>query len=155
MGEARGKQSKARSVYIAVIIRSTPLTRRFAHRSATFAVAVNTNSFISDAWYLHGATLPTGVLSNDAVTTLNWIQAWLQYVTLYSNFVPLSLYVTLEVITFSLQYFVESDSEMHYTQDDGRFETARVSRGYGTNVQISRIPPLFVMSTLPTFRGPF
>ena len=93
-------------------------------------MAVNTNTFIDDAWYLHGATATTGELRNDAVSTLNWAQAWLQFVTLFSNFVPLSLYVTLEVITFSLQYFITTDTTMHYTQPDtGKHETAVARSG--------------------------
>ena len=54
----------------------------------------------------------------------NFLQMWLLFVTLLNNFVPLSLYVTLEIVTFSLMWFINNDRTMYHTKTD----TAAVSR---------------------------
>ena len=45
-------------------------------------------------------------------------QMWLLYITLLNNFVPLSLYVTLEIITFLLIYFIDNDINMYHGETD-------------------------------------
>ena len=45
-------------------------------------------------------------------------QMWLLYITLLNNFVPLSLYVTLEIITFFLIYFIDNDLNMYHDETD-------------------------------------
>uniref|UniRef100_A0A7S2VCJ9 P-type sodium-transporting ATPase4 n=1 Tax=Entomoneis paludosa TaxID=265537 RepID=A0A7S2VCJ9_9STRA len=45
--------------------------------------------------------------------TRNWMQFFLLYVTLLTNFIPLSLYVTVEVITFCMLAFVYVDLQMY------------------------------------------
>ena len=60
--------------------------------------------------------------------TQNWIQMFFLYVTLLSNFVPLSLYVTVEMCNFFLLYLVYVDVEMY----DDRTDTRAVARS--TNI---------------------
>jgi len=43
----------------------------------------------------------------------NWVQLFFLYVTLLNNFVPLSLYVTVELITFCMLVFVYVDVDMY------------------------------------------
>lgn len=43
----------------------------------------------------------------------NWVQYFFLYVTLLSNFIPLSMYVTVEVVTFCMLWFVYSDLKMY------------------------------------------
>jgi magnesium-transporting ATPase (P-type) len=53
-------------------------------------------------------------------TTQNWLQMFLLYITLLSNFVPLSLYVTVEMCNFFLLYLVYTDLEMYDDKTDTR-----------------------------------
>jgi magnesium-transporting ATPase (P-type) len=78
----------------------------------------------TQAWpYLPDLTIPEWTPD-----TQNWIQMFLLYVTLLSNFVPLSLYVTVELCNFFLLYLVFVDIEMY----DDRTDTRAVARS--TNV---------------------
>jgi magnesium-transporting ATPase (P-type) len=43
----------------------------------------------------------------------NWLQFFFLYVTLLNNFIPLSLYVTVEFITFCMLWFIYADREMY------------------------------------------
>ena len=45
--------------------------------------------------------------------TNNWMQFFLMYITLLNNFIPLSLYVSVEMVQFVLLWFVYSDVEMY------------------------------------------
>jgi len=49
-----------------------------------------------------------------------WIQVFFLFVTLLNNFVPLSLYVTVEIITAVLRYFINLDIEMYHARTDTR-----------------------------------
>mmetsp|Transcript_15351 Transcript_15351/g.38040 ORF Transcript_15351/g.38040 Transcript_15351/m.38040 type:complete len:1784 (+) Transcript_15351:307-5658(+) len=61
-------------------------------------------------------------------STQNWFQMFFLYVTLLSNFVPLSMYVTVEMINFFFLWLVYNDVEMY----DDRTDTRAVARS--TNV---------------------
>lgn len=50
----------------------------------------------------------------------NWFQMFFLYITLLSNFVPLSLYVTVEMVNFFLLYLVYVDQEMYDDRTDTR-----------------------------------
>jgi len=54
----------------------------------------------------------------------NFIQMWLLFITLLNNYVPLSLYVTLEVVTFCLMWYINNDLSMYHKKTD----TAAMSR---------------------------
>jgi magnesium-transporting ATPase (P-type) len=43
----------------------------------------------------------------------NWLQYFFMYVTLLTNFVPLSLYITVEFITFTMLWFIYVDLDMY------------------------------------------
>jgi magnesium-transporting ATPase (P-type) len=45
--------------------------------------------------------------------TSNWVQYFCMYITLLSNFIPLSMYVTVELITFMMLWFVQADKDMY------------------------------------------
>lgn len=53
-------------------------------------------------------------------TTNNLLQYFLMFVTLLSNFVPLSMYVTLEMVNFVCLWLVYVDSEMYDSKTDTR-----------------------------------
>ena len=53
-------------------------------------------------------------------TTDNVFQNFLMFITLLSNFVPLSLYVTLEVVNFFCLWLVYADPEMYDPETDTR-----------------------------------
>lgn len=50
----------------------------------------------------------------------NWLQFFLQFITLVSNMIPLSLYVTIEMIQFIMVWFVYNDLEMYDDTTDTR-----------------------------------
>ncbi|KAL7575732.1 hypothetical protein ACA910_003065 [Epithemia clementina (nom. ined.)] len=87
---------------------------------ATAAVLTNNNEF-DDLWYAGFNTntsepwpyLPNLDPPQWNTSTNNWIQFFLLYVTLLTNFIPLSLYVTVEFITFCMLAFVYIDLNMY------------------------------------------
>lgn len=85
----------------------------------------NTNT--SAAWpYLAGVGIDTA--PKWTTKSNNIVQQFFLFVTLLSNFVPLSLYVTVEVCTFCLLWFVRNDIDMYHEKTD----TAAIARS--TNV---------------------
>jgi magnesium-transporting ATPase (P-type) len=52
--------------------------------------------------------------------TPNWLQMFFLYVTLLSNFVPLSMYVTVEAINFFFLYLIYVDKDMYDAKTDTR-----------------------------------
>jgi len=90
---------------------------------ASVSSGVNTKSF-NNSWYLtvgnaQRNNLPLIPTQPDTFH-YNWLQNWFTFLTIYSNFVPLSLYVTLEVIIFSLMYFISSDVNMYHAESSTR-----------------------------------
>jgi magnesium-transporting ATPase (P-type) len=53
-------------------------------------------------------------------STQNWVQVYLLFITLLSNFVPLSLYVTIEVVTVFLRILINWDVNMYDEFTDTR-----------------------------------
>lgn len=86
---------------------------------ASASTGVNTKEFNANAWYLHDVaiTSPPSELPG-TVEYVNWIQTWFTYLTIFSNLVPLSLYVTLEVIIIALMAFINYDAQMAHTVGD-------------------------------------
>ena len=54
----------------------------------------------------------------------NWIQVFFLYITLLNQFIPLSLYITVEIVTFCMLYFINSDLDMY----DNTTNTRAVAR---------------------------
>ena len=52
--------------------------------------------------------------------TYNWLQYYLLYITLLTNFVPLSLYVTVEIVTVINLWFIYADLDMYDETTDTR-----------------------------------
>eukprot|EP00533_Pseudo-nitzschia_delicatissima_P000120 CAMPEP_0116110622 /NCGR_PEP_ID=MMETSP0327-20121206/18009_1 /TAXON_ID=44447 /ORGANISM="Pseudo-nitzschia delicatissima, Strain B596" /LENGTH=1657 /DNA_ID=CAMNT_0003603797 /DNA_START=292 /DNA_END=5265 /DNA_ORIENTATION=+ len=99
-------------------------------------VWVSRNRF-DELWYAglnHNATMKWPYLPDDLPppewtnTTDNLLQKYLTFVTLLSNFVPLSMYITLEAVNFFCLWLVYVDPEMY----DDKSDTRAVSRS--TNV---------------------
>jgi magnesium-transporting ATPase (P-type) len=87
---------------------------------ATQAVNSNFESF-DDLWYVGLNTdedakwpyLPNLATPKWEAETPNWLQMFFLYVTLLSNFVPLSMYVTVEAINFFFLWLIYVDQEMY------------------------------------------
>lgn len=99
---------------------------------ATLAVSTNRDKFDnlfyvgyngnpSEKWPYFPATLDA---PNWRSSTYNWLQYFLLYVTLLTNFVPLSLYVTVEIVTVCNLWFIYADLDMYDDTSDTR-ATAR------------------------------
>ena len=43
---------------------------------------------------------------------------WLTFLILYNNFIPISMYVTVEIVVFTLLGFVNSDRTMYSATED-------------------------------------
>ena len=70
--------------------------------------------------------------------TNNWFQFFFLYVTLLNNFVPLSLYVTVEFITFCMLWFIYVDLDMY----DDTTNTRAVARST-TVTDLGRVQYIF------------
>lgn len=86
---------------------------------------IGLNKNTSETWAYLPADLPPPEWTT---TTSNWLQMFFLYVTLLSNFVPLSMYVTVEAINFFFLYLIYVDIEMY----DAKTDTRAVARS--TNV---------------------
>ncbi|KAG5175854.1 hypothetical protein JKP88DRAFT_337379 [Tribonema minus] len=47
-----------------------------------------------------------------------YYQGWLTFLVLYNNFIPISMYVTVEMVVFALLYFVNMDLKMYREEED-------------------------------------
>jgi len=65
-----------------------------------------------------GLSSPPGADSSWANSPPSFIQNFFTFLTLFNNFVPLSLYVTIEIITFCLMGFINSDERMYHEGSD-------------------------------------
>jgi phospholipid-transporting ATPase len=73
-----------------------------------FYAGFNTNT--SEPWpYLPDSFQPP----EWQTSTNNWVQFFFLYMTLLNNFIPLSLYVTIELVTWCMLWFVYADIEMY------------------------------------------
>jgi magnesium-transporting ATPase (P-type) len=64
--------------------------------------------------------LPDLEAPNWSAANSNWIQTFFLFVTLMTNFVPLSLYVTIEFITVAIRVFINVDMDMYHEGTDTR-----------------------------------
>mmetsp|Transcript_23218 Transcript_23218/g.33776 ORF Transcript_23218/g.33776 Transcript_23218/m.33776 type:complete len:1789 (+) Transcript_23218:129-5495(+) len=72
------------------------------------------NNNTTQAWpYLPGLPPPEWETGTE-----NFVQQMFLFITLLNNFVPLSLYVTVEIVTFCMMYFINSDRDMYHAKTD-------------------------------------
>lgn len=89
---------------------------------------ITTKAKFDDLWYVgynNNVTQPWPYLPDLEVpqwdsTQYNWAQMFLLFITLLNNAVPLSLYVTIELVTFFMLWFVYADLEMYCDQTNTR-----------------------------------
>jgi P-type E1-E2 ATPase len=60
--------------------------------------------------------VPSGVEWRTNRTT--FIEGWLTFLVLYNNFIPISMYVTLEVMTYFQMFYINEDREMYHEESD-------------------------------------
>jgi magnesium-transporting ATPase (P-type) len=60
--------------------------------------------------------LPNGVEWKTNKTS--FIEGWLTFIVLYNNFVPISMYVTMEMITYIHIHMVNEDLELYHAESD-------------------------------------
>lgn len=94
--------------------------------SALLLMAFERNNF-SNLYYL-GYQIPgvtpswVSALATEGVKWVSqrttFIQGWLTYIVLYNNFIPISMYVTLEMVTYVHLFFVNEDLEMYHAPSD-------------------------------------
>jgi len=65
-----------------------------------------------ELWYL----FPNGFVS--PIVWPNWIGYWFTFFILYSNFLPISLYATMEVVNVFQAYFLKNDVHMYDPEQD-------------------------------------
>lgn len=51
-------------------------------------------------------------------TKTNFLEGWLTFIVLYNNFIPISMYVTLEVMTYIHIFFINEDLDMYHEETD-------------------------------------
>jgi magnesium-transporting ATPase (P-type) len=80
-----------------------------------FYVGFNTNT--TEKWPYFPPELEAPTWNS---STQNWLQYFLLFVTLLSNFIPLSLYVTVEIVQACLLWLIYVDLEMYDDTSDTR-----------------------------------
>lgn len=74
------------------------------------AAVANTiyNDVLNDAWYLQmeGAAAANGALS------------FITFIILLNNLIPISLYITMEIVKFGQAYFINNDLRMYHEESD-------------------------------------
>lgn len=116
-----GKQTKLR-----MNANNVPMKRSDLERSVNKAIIlIFVTEFIicTIAMFLHylfvSANQTTYYLplsSMDGVSI--WLGGWITFLILFNNFVPISLYVSLEFLKFTLAKYVNSDLDMYYSPND-------------------------------------
>lgn len=51
-------------------------------------------------------------------TKTNYVQAWLTFLILYNNFIPISMYVTVEMVVFTQLAFINNDIDIYSAKED-------------------------------------
>eukprot|EP00026_Physarum_polycephalum_P000972 Phypoly_transcript_00973.p1 GENE.Phypoly_transcript_00973~~Phypoly_transcript_00973.p1 ORF type:complete len:1149 (+),score=209.12 Phypoly_transcript_00973:246-3692(+) len=65
--------------------------------------------------------------------------AWITFLILYNNLIPISLYVTVEVVKLIQAYFINSDIEMYYARND----TPALARTSNLNEELGQVEYIF------------
>lgn len=90
---------------------------------------------VDSAWYLllkEDTVLPaTGSLGN--------FLAFLTFIILFNNLVPISLYVTVELVKFGQAYFINNDEKMYYEEND----TPALARTSNLNEELGQVQYIF------------
>ena len=84
-------------------------------------------------WYLYGETL------GDGGAQLNGIKKYFSYMILLLGMVPISLYVTLEIVKFLQRFLMMSDLQMYYEAKDQPF----VPRTTALNEELGQVDYIF------------
>lgn len=97
-----------------------------------------------DLWYLcfryNQDDVPSLFSDNcdDGAQYASW-SLWFTFFILYNNFIPISLYVTIEVINYCQAYYIDNDLRM-YDEDSG---TPAVARTSNMNADLGMIKHIF------------
>ena len=127
---------------VAAILVVMILCASFLSTAATMATTdkfddlfyVGFNKDKTEAWpYLDKLDPPEWTTSQP-----NWIQYFFLYLTLLNQFIPLSLYITVEIVTFVMLWFIYADLEMY----DDTTNTRAVARST-TVTDLGRIQYVF------------
>jgi magnesium-transporting ATPase (P-type) len=99
-----------------------PLSFSILHSAIVFSPSFASNRYIgfnkdaAEKWpYLPDLEAPIWKPANS-----NWIQTFLLFSTLLTNFVPLSLYVTIEFVTLMIRFLINNDIDMYHEGTDTR-----------------------------------
>eukprot|EP01138_Halocafeteria_seosinensis_P008155 gb/GECG01008335.1/.p1 GENE.gb/GECG01008335.1/~~gb/GECG01008335.1/.p1 ORF type:complete len:1457 (+),score=160.21 gb/GECG01008335.1/:1-4371(+) len=62
-----------------------------------------------------------------------WLGNWFSFLVLYNNFIPISLYVTVEMVNYMQAYFIDKDVEMYDTSTDtpAKARTSNINQDLG------------------------
>ncbi len=77
------------------------------------------------AWYL----------SFDQNQAANTALSFITFVILYNNLIPISLYVSVEIVKFGQAYFINNDIEMYHEETD----TPALARTSNLNEELGQV----------------
>lgn len=111
---------------------------------STFAYVVWNMRYKKDLWYLcyryRHSDVPTLFQENcDEGAHYSNGSLWFTFFILYNNFIPISLYVTIEVINYCQAYYIDNDARM-YDEETGTPAMARTSN---MNADLGMIKHIF------------
>jgi len=80
------------------------------------------NHQFKDSWYLQfDASFSTAAI--------NGILSFITFIILLNNLIPISLYITMEIVKFGQAYFINNDLNMYYEPKDTPAQVGRLERG--------------------------
>lgn len=100
-------------------------------------------SSIQAAIFSHSVYAREGVVGAVPATVSDFFEAWVTYLILYNNMVPISLYISLEVVKWYQARRIENDPKFRCA-DNGRGVTARTSN---VNEDLGQIKYIFTDKT--------
>lgn len=62
---------------------------------------------------INDGDLPYLRQDDDELVIPSWLGAWFTFLILYNNFIPISLYVTVEMVNYIQAFFIEADRNMY------------------------------------------
>ena len=79
----------------------------------TQAILCSISTILESVWARNNDGAPYLGLGSQSYKLPTWLANWLTFFVLYNNFIPISLYVTIEMVNYVQAMLVDSDASMY------------------------------------------
>ena len=79
----------------------------------TQAILCSISTILESSWASSNDGAPYLMLGSQSYKLPTWLANWLTFFVLYNNFIPISLYVTIEMVNYIQAMLVDSDDAMY------------------------------------------